>query len=155
MISVGHGQVASTLSELDVTVLDENGAVIPNSEITIAGHSETTVLHTDAAGKVTARLQTGRYVVAARRTGFTKGEIADLRIAAPKPEALRIVLKMDETTIVDGLNGVSGPQTSAADLTGTLVGSEPARVPPERPPIKARSWKCLYLWKCTKNSPNQ
>jgi len=148
---MGIGQVASPLSELDVTILDENGTVIPNSEITIANHSATTVLHTDAAGEVTARLQTGRYVVTARRTGFMKVEIADLRIAAPKPETLRIVLKVDEAPIVDGVDGFRGPQTSAADLTGTL-GSEPPRVLSERPAIKARSWKCLYLWRCTKNS---
>lgn len=151
VVDMSQAQAVPPLSELKVTVLDEIGAVIPDSEVAITSHSGTIVLHTDRAGSVTAKLPDSRYAVVVFRQGFVRSRIPDVRVVAPRPEMLRIVLKMDRTPIVDGVDGIWGPQTSTSDLRGVL-GSDPARVPSRPSVIRKRSWQCLYLWKCTPRS---
>ena len=146
MIGVGHAQVIPPLAELKITVVDEAGALIPGSEIAISSHSEKFQLHTDASGSVKAKLQTGRYDVVARRPGFLKREISDLYVLAPESKILQIVLKVDQTPIVDGLLPSIGPETSTSDVPATL-GSQPF-VPATGSGLRKRSWRCLYLWRC-------
>jgi hypothetical protein len=149
IIAVGHAQAVPPLSQTKAVVFDETGAVIPDCEIVFKSDLETIVSHTGMDGSVTVGLHSGRYAVTTSRAGFVKSNILDVQIAAPKPDTLRIVLKVDHTP-TDGpiFNGVS---TTTSQLP-SVIESEPvpSLVPSARPATgKSRSWRCLYLWKCS------
>jgi hypothetical protein len=143
MIAVGLAQVLPPLSEVKATVFDETGAVIPGCEIVFRSDSETIVSHTGTDGSVTVGLPNGRYALTTNKAGFVK---SDVQIVTPMPDTLRIVLKVDHTP-TDGPI-VDGVLTTTSDLP-SVIGPEPSRVPSVRPARRSRSWRCLYLWRCS------
>lgn len=158
VVVVGQAQVAPPLSEVKATVLDQNGAVMPDCEIVFKSVSETIVLHTGADGSATVKLRSGRYSVTTSTHAFLKNQILDFQIVAPVPDELRIVLKIDPDFCSRGGCTCSGPTcngdpmvvpTTTSDLP-LIIESEPSRVPPPSPATRtSRSWQCLYLWKCS------
>jgi|SRR5579864_7152633 len=138
MLGSPEGDAQSVpISEVKVTVFDETGAAIPNCELVFRGGSETIVSHTGPDGSLNVRLPNGKYVVQTSRAGFVKNNV---QFFAPMPDPLRIVLQVDHTPITDGASFDGVPTTT----------SELPSVTSRQPIKKARSWHCLYLWKCSK-----
>jgi len=147
-IAVGYTQVVLPLSEVKGTVFDETGAVIPNCEIVFRSDSESIGSHTGMDGSVTVRLRSGRYAVTTSHVGFVKSEILDVQIVTPMPDTLRIVLKVDHTPTDGGIVPMVELLPASSELPSAL-GPEPSIAPTARPGRKSRSWRCLYLWKCS------
>lgn len=122
---------------------DETGAVIPACEIVFRSDlkKETSVSRTGMDGSVTVKLRKGRYVVTAKRAGFAESKMTDVQIVNPMPDALHLVLKVDFTP-------TDGPVDDSVPTTACYVPSviESSIQPTTR---QRRSWRCLYLWKCS------
>jgi hypothetical protein len=147
VVAVGHAQVVPHLSDIKAIVFDETGAVIPDCEIVFRSDSEATVSHTGIDGSVTVRLRSGRYAVTSSKAGFVKSKLPDVQIGTPMPDPIRIVLKVDHTP-TDGPI-FDGVPTYTSDLP-SVIGPEANRAPSTQPATgKSRSWRCLYLWKCS------
>ena len=147
MISIGHAQSLPFVSPVTTTVFDESGALIPNCEIVFKGDSGTVVSRTEADGSVTLNLQSGRYSVTTIRSGFVRTEIRDVQV--PTSEALHVVMKVAPTPINDGpIGDVFLVTTTRSELPNVIV-PEVTHVPTGLLAPKTRSWRCLYLWKCT------
>lgn len=152
LIRAGHAQVVAPLSEVKVTVVDETGAVIPNSDVAFKSDSNTIVSSTGPNGSVTVTLPSGRYTITADHLGFVKTIERAFQVAALKPNELRIVLKVD-------FHPYAAPCCSMVPETPTTTSDLPNFIPlvPEPDPapsaeavlMKTRSWHCLYLRKCS------
>lgn len=140
-ITVGHSQAVVPLSEIKTTVLDESGAVIRDCEILFKSDSSTIVSHTGGDGSVTLKLPTGKYAVTITGRGFVKSTVHDVQIGTSMHEEIRVVLKVDQTPSDGPL--FDGPPTATSDL--------PSEIAPEPHAVRSahRSWRCLYLWKCS------
>jgi len=142
-----YSQDVSPLSEMKITVFDESGSVIPGCEIVFKSDSSTVVSRTGMDGSVISRLPSGRYDVTTKGVGFAKSTIADVQIGSSMQGEIRIVLKVAETTMDGPL--FDGVPTATSDL--------PSAISPETYPErsarpltkKSRSWRCLYLWRCS------
>jgi hypothetical protein len=147
VIVLGHAQVAPLL-EVKAIVVDETGAVIPGCEIVFKSDSETIAAHTSTDGSLTLKLPSGKYAVTVTRAGFVKSKT--FQIVTPMQDALRVVLKVDQTSSEGPL--VDAVPTATSDLP-SIITSGPSRVP-SVPPVtrKSRSWHCLYLWRCSTSS---
>ena len=146
VITVGQAQAVPFVSPVTTTVFDESGAVIPNCEVAFRSDSRRIASRTGPDGSATVVLQNGIYSVTATRAGFVRTLIRDVQV--PMSEPLRFVMKVDHTPIVDGPILPVGPTSSAYDLPD-FIAPEPSRVPTPGPASKNRSWRCLYLWKCS------
>jgi hypothetical protein len=154
VIATGHAQVAPPVSEVKITVVDENGARIADGELVFKAESKTVVSHTGSDGAVRVALPNGQYAVTASHLGFLKNEVPNFQIVAPEPKELRIVLKVasckNSSCILGPDVGAMIP-TITSDLP-TVVEDAPSPVPPAQPATetrKSRSLRCLYLWKCS------
>jgi hypothetical protein len=122
LLAIGNAQVdAPRLSEVRVTVVDQSGAVIPDSEIVFTGDSKPTVFLTGADGSVTVRVPSGTYAIKTTRAGFLTNEIHDFRAGTLRPSELRIVLKIDP----DVPDFCSGPTCGAPPVVPTTTSDVP------------------------------
>jgi hypothetical protein len=155
LIAALQAQVSAPLSEVKVTVVDQSGAVIADSEVVFKSDSKTIVSHTGSDGSVALTLPSGRYDVTANHLGFLKGEIPDFPVTAPEPRDLRMVLKVDPKGLDCGPCGCNGcsvlvPTTLADPDPPNIIRSEAGRDSPAQPVAKKiHSARCLYLWKCS------
>ena len=154
LIAVSHGQVAPPLSEIKITVVDQSGARIPDSDVVFKGDSKTIVSHTGSDGAGTVALPSGRYAVAASHHGFLKNEVVDFQVVAPEPRELRVVLMFDPHSEICGILCGCSPCPLMPTITSEVpnVIDEPRPTPPLQPAAKTkniRSLRCLYLWKCS------
>jgi len=124
LTQVGHAQAFPLVAQVTVTVFDESGAVIPDSDLVFRSDSAATVSHTGADGSVTVSLQYGRYSVTVTRLGFVKTEVRDVQV--PMSETLRVVMKVAPTPI-NGPNVEPWPYTITSALPN-VIQSEPTRV---------------------------
>jgi Carboxypeptidase regulatory-like domain len=160
LLSLVRASGAQITPQVRVIVVDESGARIGDCDVVFKSDSKTLVSHTDTAGTVTVTLPSGRYLLTASHNGFLKKEVADFEVAGPALSELKVVLGLDNTCknnsciLGPGAGGMEVP-TRTSDVSA-IVESEPA---PEAPPPpmakqtvaeKTRSWRCLYLWKCSK-----
>jgi carboxypeptidase family protein len=149
---VCHTQELPPLSDVETTVFDETGAVIPDSEIVFRSDYKPIVSHTGSDGAVTIRLPSGTYTVTASKAGFVRSKILDVQVITPTPQSLRVVLKVDQTASYDPFYDPFTEVVSTVDFDSaegpSFVDAE-SPVPTVRPSRKNRSCKCLYLWKCS------
>ena len=163
-IVVGHAQSSLPVSEVKVTVVDQTGALIIDSEVAFQTDSKTIVSHVGNNGWATVTLPGGQYVVTASHLGFLKNTVPDFQVSAPKAAALQVVLQVGRAEICtlpcggDGLLPLLELTTS--DLPNFIPpepihesSSPPAAttqaVAQQTAPRKIRSWHCLYLWRCS------
>jgi hypothetical protein len=152
LIAGGQAQVTAPLSEIKVTVVDQMGAVIADSEVVFKGDAKTIVSHSGSDGTVTVTLPSGRYAVAASHLGFLRNNVPDFRVVAPAPGELRVALMVGSAIITCGPCG-EAPETLliTSDLPN-VIEDDSSPVPPVRTATgtrKNRSLRCLYLWKCS------
>jgi hypothetical protein len=150
LIAAGHGQVVAPLSEVKVTVVDQSGAVIPESEVVFKSDSKTVVSHTGPEGSVAVALPTNRYTVTTSKLGFLKNRVPDFQAVAPEPNELRIVLEVGHITMCGPCPSlIPAIPTATSDLPN-VIQSEPNPTSSAQPATKkVRSLRCLYLWKCS------
>jgi hypothetical protein len=140
-----HAQGVAPVSDVKITVSDESGAVIPDCKVVLKNHSETVVSHTGIDGTVTVTLRGGQYALTTAKPGFVN---ANAQIVAPMKDTLRIVMKVERATFDgDPVPGTEVP-IATSDLPNAIE-DKPSRVLFSRPATKYRSWRCLYLWKCS------
>ena len=156
LLAASHAQVGPPLSEIKVTVVDQNGARIADSELVFKGDSKTIVSHTGSEGAVTVALPSGQYSVAAGHSGFLKNEVLDFQVVAPEPLELKVVLMVDPHSEICGLACGCSPcplmPTITSEVPNVIVIDETRPRPPALPAAqikKIRSLRCLYLWKCS------
>ena len=152
LIAGGQAQVAAPLSEIKVTVVDQTGAVIADSEVIVKGDSKAISSHTGSDGTVLVTLPSGQYAVTASHYGFLKNNVPDLQVVAPAPGELKIALMVGSTSVICG-PCAGAPETPliTSDLPN-IIEDDPSPVPPVRTAAgtrKNRSVRCLYLWKCS------
>lgn len=152
LIAGSQAQVAVPLSEIKVTVVDQTGAVIADSEVVFKGDSKTIVSHAGIDGAVRVALPSGQYAVAASHFGFLTNDLPDFQAVAPVPSELKIVLKVGSSFACNPCPGlVLAVPTVTSDLPN-VIEDEPIHVTPVQPVTKtrkSRSLHCLYLWKCS------
>jgi hypothetical protein len=134
-------------------VVDELGAVIPTAEVTFKGKSGTILAHTVMDGSVSANLETGKYVVTIRATGFAGAELVDFSVSGPNADAFRVSLKVDPIPL--GIDLLPEVPTVPSNLPDIIIQDEPARTFPVAQPAttKHRSMRCLHLWRCSASQP--
>ena len=165
LVTVSCAQAVAPLSEIRVTVVDQTGAVLPDSEVTFKGDSKTIVSHTGNVGSVTIGLPSGHYAVSISHYGFLQSEVRDFKVVTPATSELRVVLWVDPNNSYvcgpcgcDRCTGVVVPATTSDPPNA--IRPEPSRAPvapaltSQRVTKKIRSWHCLYLWKCSANTSN-
>lgn len=132
-VSMGGSALAQAQGpgRLDVTVVDQTGAVIPSASVTISGDDDATraTTHppslTSGTGIATLDgLRPGRYTVVAEFSGFQTTVVKDVRIRAGLNRQ-RIVLAISkvEAAVTVGRD----PQQAAADARGRAFGTAVAR----------------------------
>jgi len=146
VISVGHAQAVSFKSPVTVRVFDGKGAAIANCVVVIRNDSGVIASHTEADGALTLSLQSGRYSVTASKAGFVR---TNLEVQVPISEALRVIMNVD--TIGDH-EMFEIPNTDTGSmryppLDLTVLNNADFQVRRWTP--KKRSWRCLYVWKCS------
>jgi hypothetical protein len=146
--AVGAAQIELPMSEVQTTVFDETGAVIPGCEIKFRSNSQTILSQTGMDGSVTVRLPNGNYVVTTTKLGFRTSRILDFQIVAPMPDALRVVLKVESIS--------DGPIVDPEQIgVRTITSDVPNVIPPDScqtthtSDTRRRTWQCFYLWKCS------
>jgi hypothetical protein len=154
LITAGHAQVVAPLSEIKITIADQIGAVLPDSEVALRSDSKTVVTHSGRDGSLTVTLPSGRYTVTASHYGFLKNEVREFEVFPLNPNELRIVLQPGPVSICTlpcGPFPVNLVPTAASDLPNVIEPKPEAGLAPSTQPVsrKARSWHCLYLWKCS------
>lgn len=156
LMGKARAQEVSSPSEVKVTVVDQGGAVIADSEVAFKSDARTIVGHTGGDGPTMVKLPSGQYVVTASRPGFLKNVVLDFLVAAPAPSELKVVLKVDPAYSSLPMCGPClGPTEQTPIITSDLPGvieDQPNPVPPVQPATKnrkGRSRQCLYLWKCS------
>src|ERR1051325_157680 len=90
-----------TTASLGGSVVDESGAIAPDSKLTVrnteTGFSETTL--SDAAGAfLFSRLPIGRYTLRVEKQGFPTYEQAGITLAVNQDASLRVILKLGPLT---------------------------------------------------------
>ncbi len=130
VMSVAHAQAFPLVAQVTVTVFDESGAVIPDSELVFRNDSGKTVSHTGADGSVSMSLQYGSYSFTSTKLGFAKTEIRDVQV--PMSETLRVIMRVAPTPINPPVL-VVGPYTITSDLPN-VIEHEPTRRPTWRYP---------------------
>ena len=150
---ISRGQAVSPPSEIKVTALDQNGAVIGDCDVVFKSDLRRVVSHTSKDGSVILSLPSGRYTVTTSHLGFLKNEVPDFQVIAPELSELRVVLKVDPHSEICGpgcgCSSCLSIPTTTSDLP-SVIASEPSREPSAQPvTTKIRSWRCLYLWKCS------
>jgi hypothetical protein len=126
LIAIGNAQVAAPgLSEVRVTVVDQVGARIVDSEIVFTADSKTTVFHTGADGSLAVRVPSGTYAIKTTRAGFLTNEIHDFRTGTLQPSELRIVLKFDPDACKKGACLCSGPTCGEPRVVPTTTSDVP------------------------------
>ena len=101
--------------------------------------------HTEADGSLTLSLPSGKYSVTASKTGFNR---TNLEVQVPISEAVRVVMTVDlivDLVILDLPGVILDPPGMYEGLTERDLAD--FRVLNAAP--KKRSWRCLYLWKCS------
>lgn len=154
LITAGHAQVVAPLSEAKVTVVDQIGAVLPDSDVVFKSDSKTIVSRTGRTGSLTMRLPSGRYAVTVSHFGFLKNEIVDFQAVAPEPGELKVVLQAGPApicTLPCGPFPVNLVPTATSDLPNVIEPKPEPGLAPSTQSVsrKTRSWHCLYLWKCS------
>jgi hypothetical protein len=147
LIAVSQAQVTEPSSEVRGIVFDESGAVIPGCEVMFRSDLNTIVSHTGTEGTVTARLQPGTYSVTTLKAGFVTSKMLNFQIGTQTPDTFQVVLKVDSTPTDGG--DFDGVPTAASELPN-LIRSEASHAPSAQlGSRKRRSFRCLYLWKCS------
>ena len=156
LIAAAQAQVSSPVSSVKVTVFDQNGAVVADSEVVFKSDSKTVASRTGKDGVAIATLPSGRYSVTAEQPGFLKEEVTDFQVGASGPKELTMVLKVDPRPsapcgpcgcgvcpdLVPTIPATSDPSSQIRpNLSGDSNGPRATR--------KTRSLRCLYLWKCS------
>lgn len=159
-VGASQGQVLAPASQIEITVLDESGAVVPDCEIAFVSNFERIVSRTGPDGSATVKLRDGKYNLRTSKAGFVTN---DVQFLAPVPAGLRIVLKVDRTPTDDPV--VSDVPTTASNLPDAIetepkpplhmVGGPVALIRIVPRPSKNRSWRCLYLWKCSSGKTSE
>ena len=149
-----HAQTAAPLSAVKVTVVDQSGAEVADSDVIFKSNSMTVVLRIGefGIGTITTILPSGRYSVTVRHSGFLKKEINDFEVSAPEPKDIRVVLKVDPQNLpcgpcgCDRCHDVEVPTIPATLDSPDVIVSRPSDDSAARPAArKIRSLRCLYL----------
>lgn len=123
-----HGQVLT--GEIDGTVRDTSGAVIPDAVVTITNSDQNIVartVKTDSSGQFTAPLLTvGTYQVTVAAAGFRNESVTGVEVHVGQPSAIPIKLAVagtsQELSVTVGAAEVAPQLESAA--AGTLIDTE-------------------------------
>src|ERR1051325_9383800 len=89
-------QAQAASATLSGTVQDENGAVVPNAEITVFNPATALRRQTESSGEgyfTVVLLPPGTYTITARRTGFAPVEVREIVLNVGDNKALTIQLK--------------------------------------------------------------
>jgi len=146
-----QAQVAAPLSEIKVTVVDQTGAVIADSEVTFKGVSKTIVSRTGSDGAAMVTLPSSQYAVTVSARGFAKNSVPDFRVVAPVPGELKVALMVGSDLTCNPCPGlVVEVPTITSDLPNVIEDEpSPVPIPPATKIKRSRSLQCLYLWKCS------
>jgi hypothetical protein len=145
LLSAVAARAQSPAATLGGTVLDENGAVVPEVEITVLSLSTAVQRHATTGGAgafVVPLLPPGRYTLTAQREGFATLEVRNIVLNVGDRQALRIRLRVGEVgesvTVVDALN--PGVERSASSSVSTVVDRRFV----ENLPLNGRSFQSLF-----------
>ena len=152
LLAGSQAQVAAPLSEIKVTVVDQSGAIIPDSEVAFKNDSKTIVSHAGVDGAVRVALPSGEYAVTVSALAFRKTKVPNFQVVAPAPGELTAVLMVDSCPHGPCLTVIPAEVPTVTSDLPNVIGAAPSPVPPAQPAAKARkgrSLHCLYLWKCS------
>ena len=152
LIAGGQAQVAAPLSEIKVTVLDQSGARIPDSEVVFKSDSKTIVSHAGVDGAVRVALPSGQYAVTVSALAFRKAKVPNFQVVAPAPGELTAVLMVDSCPPGPCLTVIPLEVPTVTSDLPNIIWAAPSPVPPAQPAAKtrkSRSLHCLYLWTCS------
>ncbi len=133
-----HAQSAT--ATLSGTVVDENGAVIPGSVVTLLNRGkalERQVTTSDEGAFTFALLPPDSYILRARRDGFIPVEIQNLTLNVNDQRAIRIRLRVGEVGSSITIKESLGAEESAA--VGTVIDRQFV----ENLPLNGRSFQSL------------
>jgi hypothetical protein len=123
---------AQTTGSIGGTVLDANGAAVPNATIQIASESGkkfTAVTTSEGTYKVPA-VETGLYTITATANGFKKSVVTQVKVDVGTPATANIVLQtgdVSETVTVAG--GGEVLQAETASVSSTITGRQIIETP--------------------------
>ena len=152
LIAGSQAQVVAPLSEIKVSVVDESGAIIPDSEVVFKSDSTTVVSHAGIDGALRVALPSGQYAVTVSAPAFRKTKVPDFRVVAPAFAELKAVLKVDSCPPGPCLTVIPVEVPIVTSDLPNVIEAEPSPVPTVQPATKirkSRSLRCLYFWKCS------
>ncbi|HVF26800.1 MAG TPA: TonB-dependent receptor [Pyrinomonadaceae bacterium] len=116
----------STTSEVNGTIKDESGAVVPGVEVKLtdaATGRELTTTASDEGFYSFANVRPGTYTLVAERTGFKREQVQDVKIDVGVPTTVNFSLQtggVDETITVSSSDAQSVINTTNAELSTTV-----------------------------------
>jgi len=122
----GFALAQSPSSEVNGTVKDPTGAVIPGATIhliDVATNTETTTTSSNEGSFVFANVRAGLYRIVAEHTGFSKKEIQDVKVDVGVPFTVNIDLAagaVQETVTVSASDVAAPINITNAELSATV-----------------------------------
>src|SRR4029078_1709754 len=123
---------AQTTGSVNGTVLDVNGAGVPNATVVVTsatGKEFTAVTNNEGIYKVPS-VESGLYRVTATATGFKKTVVTDLKVDVGTPATANVILQAgDVSETVTRAGGGEVLQTETAAISSTITGRQIIETP--------------------------
>jgi opacity protein-like surface antigen len=115
--------IAQFRGGIEGTVVDPDGAVIPDATVTLTSHETniSTTTQTNQSGVfVFSALAPGSYTLSVERDGFSKKTLEDVRVGAEQTQSLTVQLAVGQVT---DTVAVSAPTVPLLDREGPTIGT--------------------------------
>ena len=127
-----YGQAAVT-SSLSGTVVDPQGATVPNATVTVKNNAtsvEQTVQTSDNGTFSVAALPTGVYTVTIAASNFKQVVVQDVKVELNRPGNVNVTLEVGAVTdTVTITGGGEVLQTTSTNISSTIVGRQVVELP--------------------------
>ena len=139
-------------SNLDGTVKDSQGALVPKAEVTVTNSQTTQVFRTltdDKGHWVIVSLPTGTYSVSVSSPGFKKAAASDVKMDAGIPATVNLTMEVGTITeTVEVSSGAEVLETASATVTTNLTAEQVRDLP-----IPSRNATDLLMAQPGSNTP--
>src|SRR5262249_1720594 len=116
-------KLAMVQGDLDGTVFDASGAMIPNATVSMNGPAGSRIARSDPAGKFSFdHLVPGSYTVKAEAPGFKATEVQQVAVLVNKDSNLRLTL--EPGTASEAVEVSAAATTQSSTRTGQVANAE-------------------------------